>query len=65
MGLEIAAALAKLYPGKFDVPKMMELVGNTATIRRVTRGDRPASIVAGWSGELETFRKLRAKYLLY
>jgi uncharacterized protein YbbC (DUF1343 family) len=65
MGLEIAAALAKLYPGKFDVPKMMELVGNTATISGLMRGDRPAFIVAGWSGELETFRKLRAKYLLY
>jgi len=65
MGIEIAAALAKLYPGKFDLPKMIELVGNAATISRLARGDSPAAIVAGWSGELETFRKLRAKYLLY
>jgi uncharacterized protein YbbC (DUF1343 family) len=65
MGIEIAAALAKLYPGKVDLPKMIELVGNAATISRLTRGDSPAAIVAGWSGELEPFRKLRAKYLLY
>ena len=42
MGMEIAAALAKLYPGKFDVAKMIELVGNAATINHLTRrGDRP------------------------
>jgi uncharacterized protein YbbC (DUF1343 family) len=65
MGIEIAAALAKLYPSKFDVTKMLALVGNAETIRRLGEGDAPAAIVAGWNGELETFRKMRAKYLLY
>ena len=65
MGMEIAAALSKLYPGKFELAKMIELVGNAATISRLTQGDSPAAIVAGWSGELEAFRKLRTKYLLY
>jgi uncharacterized protein YbbC (DUF1343 family) len=65
MGIEIAAALAKLYPGNFDVTKMIALVGNAETIRRLKAGGTPAAIVAGWTAELEAFRKMRAKYLLY
>jgi uncharacterized protein YbbC (DUF1343 family) len=65
MGIEIAAALAKLYPGNFDAVKMIALVGNAETIRRLKQGDAPAAIVASWNGDLEAFRKMRAKYLLY
>jgi uncharacterized protein YbbC (DUF1343 family) len=65
MGIEIAAALAKLYPRNFDVAKMIALVGNAETIGRLKSGDAPAAIVASWNGELEAFRKMRAKYLLY
>ena len=45
MGMEIAAALAKLYPGKFDVSKMIELVGNAATIKSLAQGDGAVAIV--------------------
>lgn len=65
MGMEIAAALAKLYPARFDVAKMIELVGNAATIRQLAAGADPATIVASWDKDLESFRKIRAKYLLY
>jgi len=65
MGLEIAAALAKLYPEKFDVEKLLPLVGSAATIARLKKGDAPSVIVADWSDELEAFKKLRARYLLY
>jgi len=65
MGIEIAAALAKLYPGNFDVTKMIALVGNAETIRALQAGEAPTTIVASWSAELEVFRKMRAKYLLY
>jgi uncharacterized protein YbbC (DUF1343 family) len=65
MGIEIAAALAKLYPGNFDVSKMIALVGNAETIAQLKAGTSPAAIVASWSADLEAFRKMRAKYLLY
>jgi uncharacterized protein YbbC (DUF1343 family)/CubicO group peptidase (beta-lactamase class C family) len=65
MGLEIAAALAKLYPDKFDVERLLSLVGSKATIARLKKGDAPSVIVADWSEELDTFKKMRAKYLLY
>jgi len=64
-GLEIAAVLAKLYPGNFEVSKMMALVGNAETIAKLKAGETPATIVASWSADLEAFRKMRAKYLLY
>ena len=65
MGIEIAAALAKLYPGNFDVSKMIALVGNGETIRKLKAGEGVATIIASWSADLEAFRKIRAKYILY
>ena len=65
MGIEIAAALSKLYPGKFEVGKMMTLLGNAETIKQLQGGRDPASIVNSWTSDLESFRKMRAKYLLY
>jgi uncharacterized protein YbbC (DUF1343 family) len=65
MGIEIATALTKLYPANFDVTKIIALIGNAETIRRLKAGDAPAPIVSSWSLDLEAFRKMRAKYLLY
>jgi uncharacterized protein YbbC (DUF1343 family) len=65
MGIEIAVALAKFYSAKFDVSKMMVLVGNAETIRKLKAGKSTTEILAGWTEELESFRKVRAKYLLY
>ena len=65
MGIEIAAALAKLYPSKFETAKMITLVGNGETIRLLQEGRDPAAIVDSWNSDLEKFRKMRAKYLLY
>jgi len=65
VGLEIAAALHHLYPQQFHLEKIVELLGSQATLERLERGDEPARIIAGWSGDLEKFRAMRAKYLLY
>jgi len=65
MGVEIASALGKLYPKKFDAAKMIALVGNIATIQQLANGENPAAVVANWNKNLEVFRKMRAKYLLY
>jgi uncharacterized protein YbbC (DUF1343 family) len=65
MGLEIAAALAKLYPQNFQLEKIITLLGSAATLERLKKGDAPARIVAEWDEELAAFRKMRAKYLLY
>jgi uncharacterized protein YbbC (DUF1343 family) len=65
MGLEIADTLRRMYPQQFQMEKMIALLGSQATIERLSRGDDPANIEAGWSSELDRFRRMREKYLLY
>jgi uncharacterized protein YbbC (DUF1343 family) len=65
MGLEISDALQRLYPQQFQLGKMIALLGSQATIERLSRGDDPAQIEAAWSSELDRFRQMREKYLLY
>jgi uncharacterized protein YbbC (DUF1343 family) len=65
VGLEVADALHKMYPERFHLEKMIELLGSQATIERLGRGDGPADIVEGWSTDLDRFRRMREKYLLY
>lgn len=65
MGLEIADVLHRMYPRDFQLDKIDELLGSRSTIGRLKRGDAPADIVAGWSSDLDKFRKMRQKYLLY
>lgn len=64
-GLTIADALHRLYPQQFQVQKMLFLLGSQATVERLERGDALAQIEAGWASELEEFRRMRARYLLY
>ncbi|MFY9529395.1 MAG: exo-beta-N-acetylmuramidase NamZ domain-containing protein [Candidatus Acidiferrales bacterium] len=65
MGLEIASVLWGMYPDHFAIDKLIELVGNENTVERLKKGDVPARIVEDWEPEIEAFRKIRAKYLLY
>ena len=65
MGVEIAAVLWKMYPTNFQLEKIITLTGNAATIERLKKGDPPDRIVNDWADDIEAFRKVRAKYLLY
>jgi uncharacterized protein YbbC (DUF1343 family) len=65
MGIEIASALGRLYPSKFETTKMIELVGNAPTIKQLMEGGDPSAIVAGWAKDVEAFRRIRARHLLY
>lgn len=65
LGMEIASILHKMYPEKFDVDKIMTLVGNAETIRQLQAGTPPEQIVEGWSADLTRFDEIRKKYLRY
>jgi uncharacterized protein YbbC (DUF1343 family) len=65
MGMEIASALGKLYPGKMEAAKMIELIGNASTIKSLEAGEDPVAILATWDSDLENFQKIREQYLLY
>ena len=65
MGLEIAAALHKLYPDSFELEKINQLLASQATVDQLERGIPVAQIIAGWEPALGAFRAMREKYLLY
>jgi uncharacterized protein YbbC (DUF1343 family)/CubicO group peptidase (beta-lactamase class C family) len=65
VGLEVAAALARLNGPQFRLEDAATLFGSKATLQRVRAGDDPAAIADGWSVDEATWRDLRAKYLLY
>ncbi|MEO7028923.1 MAG: sodium/solute symporter, partial [Acidobacteriaceae bacterium] len=53
MGIEIAAALHRLYPTHFQLEKTMRIIGNQATLEALTRGDDPRAIAATWQPALD------------
>ena len=44
LGLELAAALEKLYPGKIDFSACARLIGSDDVIRRLEAGEDPARL---------------------
>lgn len=65
LGLELAAAMEKLYPGKVDQTANKRLIGSDDTIRRLIAGEDPRAIQASFQDAVESFVKMRAQYLLY
>jgi uncharacterized protein YbbC (DUF1343 family)/CubicO group peptidase (beta-lactamase class C family) len=65
VGLEVAAAIQRLYPTQFEINTAARLFGSTAGLARIVRGEDPAAIAASWNGGEARWRLLRAKYLLY
>ena len=65
VGVEIAAALVRLFPTSFQVDGAARLFGSVAGLERLKAGDDPAAIVATWAAAESRWRLLRAKYLLY
>lgn len=65
MGIEVAAALYKLYPQKWEVDKYIRLVGNAAVLDALKKGTDPRVIQLNWEKDLDRFRQIREKYLMY
>lgn len=65
LGVELLAALHKLYPQEFRLEKTIRLLGSARTLERIRAQHDPREIVAGWEAELQAFKRLRVNYLLY
>jgi len=65
LGIELAAALHKLYPLGYDLSKMNQLLVNKAVFAAIQAGQDPNRIAADWRDQLDQFLDLRVKYLLY
>jgi uncharacterized protein YbbC (DUF1343 family) len=65
LGLEIAAALLKLYPGKLPLESNQRLIGSARVMERLKAGDDPRAIEQESQEGVEEFLKARAEYLIY
>jgi uncharacterized protein YbbC (DUF1343 family) len=65
LGLEVAAALRKLYPGKIDFSKSRRLIGSGDVIRRLQAGEDPRIVERSYRDQVAAFVTAREAYLLY
>jgi uncharacterized protein YbbC (DUF1343 family) len=65
MGIELAAALKKLYSDNWKIERMLGLLANRQVFDAVVNGDDPRSIAQGWQEDLGKFKEIRQKYLIY
>ena len=65
LGLEIASALVRLPPTKFELARTLGLFGARWVVSAIRAGQDPLDIMQLWQPMLEAFRTRREKYLLY
>jgi uncharacterized protein YbbC (DUF1343 family) len=65
MGVELIAALWRLYPQDFKLDATLPLVGSHKALESLRSGESPSRIWYDWQEDLAKFKRLRAQYLLY
>ncbi len=65
LGVELAAALYRLYPGKFQFGQAVTMIGSRQVLQAIKNCEDPKVIERRWQPGLEAFGRLRARYLLY
>jgi uncharacterized protein YbbC (DUF1343 family) len=65
LGLEIAAALEKLYPGKIDWAGSRRLIGSQEALDGIRAGTDPRTLEGRLNEALAPFLEKRKSYLLY
>jgi len=65
LGLEIAIVLRRLYPETWHVEAFGRLLAHRRTLELLKSGADAEAIERAWQTELEHFRRIRQRYLLY
>jgi hypothetical protein len=65
VGLEIAYALEKLYPGKINFEACRFLIGNREVIDAMKAAADPGAIELRLQDQVQEFQDRRRPYLLY
>lgn len=65
LGLELAAALMKLYPESFKLPGITRLLANNSVLEALSAGKDPLRIQEEWQADLSRFEEERKPYLMY
>ena len=66
-GIKLVCALQKLYPDslRFRDSGFDRLMGTSSVRNMILAGDSPDKIIDSWQKELDRFKMIRKKYLLY
>ena len=65
LGVELAAALHKLYPQQWQMARMIEILANQSAFDSIAKDEDPRRIAQDWQERLQEFMKVREKYLIY
>lgn len=65
LGIELAAALHRLYGDRFALAKISRLLVNQKVLDALTAGQDPQRIAEDWQADLHRFAQDRRQYLLY
>jgi uncharacterized protein YbbC (DUF1343 family)/CubicO group peptidase (beta-lactamase class C family) len=65
LGLELAVAVQKLYPGKIDFAASKRLIGSDEVVRMIAEGQDPRAIQQSFQDAVWEFLKIRDRYLIY
>ena len=64
-GMTIAWHLERLFKDAYQVQDVIRLLANDDTFKALQTATDPARVPASWRDEVQAFRKVREKYLLY
>ncbi|MGH9661024.1 MAG: exo-beta-N-acetylmuramidase NamZ domain-containing protein, partial [Bryobacteraceae bacterium] len=64
-GLEVAAAIEKLHPGRLTFEDNRRLIGSEAVIAALKAGEDPRLLHQRLEEQVQDFLKIRARYLIY
>ena len=64
-GVTMAWCLNQLFPGKFTVDKVVNLLQNKRAMEAIKTSKDPGQIEKVWQEDLDRFKAMRKKYLLY
>ncbi len=65
LGIELASALYRLYPSRFQIDGTLGMIGSREVLQAIKNGADPRDIRTGWMREVSDFCRMRDKYLLY
>jgi uncharacterized protein YbbC (DUF1343 family)/CubicO group peptidase (beta-lactamase class C family) len=65
LGIAMAVQLHALYPSEWKPEGLLRLLADRATYQDILAGKSVDAIMARWVSELEEFRAVRERYLLY
>jgi uncharacterized protein YbbC (DUF1343 family)/CubicO group peptidase (beta-lactamase class C family) len=65
LGIELAAALHRLYPEQFELEATTSMMGSAKLIAAIASGQDPRGIAKQWQPQIDGFLAIRGKYVLY